>query len=338
MSIERLSLSVLLWAGVVSAVLTFAVLRSALGRRILIDTPNARSSHQQPKPRGGGVGVIGGLIFAMALALGGHAPPRTALCLFIGALACAFVGLWDDLGDLSVRPRLLAQFAISAWFVYETGGLSRFPLPSPLDVPLGILGPVFSVVWLMGVTNFFNFMDGIDGLAAGQAIVVCLGVAASAWSVDSSLIALALAGALLGFLPFNWWPSRIFLGDAGSLPVGFLLAGLPLLASVQDRSRAVFAVALSLTLFLLDPVLTLWRRWRRGAPLGQSHREHLYQQFLGPGDAHVAVTTALMVAGILLSATGWLVYRRPPLGWAGVLIGALAFAIEYRLAGRRPGR
>jgi UDP-N-acetylmuramyl pentapeptide phosphotransferase/UDP-N-acetylglucosamine-1-phosphate transferase len=194
------------------------------------------------------------------------------------------------------------------------------------------------VVWLVGVTNFFNFMDGIDGLASGQAIVVCLGVAASGWSGDSSLIALVVVGALLGFLPFNWSPSRIFLGDVGSLPVGFLLAGLPLLAPLPDRSRAVFAVALSLTLFLLDPVLTLWRRWRRGAPLGQAHREHLYQQFLDPGDLHVGVTSIFICAGLGLTAIGWLVYRWPFLGWPGAVVAVLAFGIEHRLAQPRPGR
>lgn len=338
MSIEWLTLSALLAAVATSALLTFGVLRAALGRQVLIDSPNERSSHQRPKPRGGGVSVIVGLAVGSAIVSSGHMFHRAALLLLMGALVCAAVGLWDDVRGLSVGPRLTAQIAASVWLVSETGPLTHLPLPAPLDIPLGIIGFVFPVVWLVGVTNFFNFMDGIDGLAGGQAIAVCLAVAAAAWSPDASLLALVLVGALAGFLPFNWWPSRIFLGDVGSLPVGFLLAGLPLLAPVPDRPRAVLATAVSLTLFLLDPVLTLWRRWRRGAPLGQSHREHVYQRLLDPSDPHLAVASALLVAGLGLSAAGWMVYRWPSLGWAGVLLAALMFGVEHHRAQRRARR
>ena len=89
--------------------------------------------------------------------------------------------------------------------------------------------------------------------------------------------------------------------------------------------------AISLTLFLLDPIQTLWRRFRRGAPLGQSHREHVYQQFLRPGDPHGAVAFALVGAGLVLSTVGSLVYQRPDLAWPGILVAALAFSVEYYL-------
>ena len=338
MSMEGSIFLALFVAVAVSAIVTFAVWKAALRRQILIDSPNQRSSHEQPKPRGGGVGVTFGLAAGLAIAASGHSFDRAALLLVLGALVCAALGLWDDVRGLAVGPRLAAEFAVSALLVYETGPLVAFPLPAPLDVPLGMIGFVFPVVWLVGVTNFFNFMDGIDGLAAGQAIAVSLMVAVAAWSQDARLIAVVLVGALAGFVPFNWWPSRIFLGDGGSLPIGFLLAGLPLLAPSADRPRAVLVTAMGLTLFLLDPVLTLWRRWRRGAPLGQAHREHLYQQLLDPADPHRSVASALVVAGLGLSGAGWLVYLRPSLGWVGVVAAALAFGAESLLAQRRSRR
>ena len=335
MSVEGQILPPFFAALIASALFTFVVWRAALGRKVLIDAPNERSSHERPKPRGGGVGVIGGLVVGSALAMSAHTLDRPAVFLLLGALTCAVIGLLDDLRDLSVGPRLAAEFAVSALLVFETGPLLRVPLPAPLDFPLGLAGFVFPVVWLVGVTNFFNFMDGIDGLATGQAIAACLLAAAIAWSPDSTWLALLLLGALAGFLPFNWWPARIFLGDVGSLPIGFLLAGLPLLAPDEDRSRAVLAMAISLTLFLLDPVVTLWRRWRRGAPLGHAHREHLYQGFLAPGHPHRGVTSALVLAGLGLSAAAFVSYRTPSLGWVAVLVAALAFGAEHHLATRR---
>ncbi len=318
-----------------SLLLIWWIIRIALRRNLLLDAPNERSSHKAPKPRGGGLGVVGGFGIGCLMVFVVRGLDSATLILIAGALACTALGLWDDLRGLSIRPRLAVEVAIAAWLVYETGPVSRVPLPPPLDVPLGPLGYLFPVIWIVGVTNFFNFMDGIDGLAAGQAAAVCLAVAGAAWSHDAVMVASVLLAALLGFLRFNWWPSRIFLGDAGSLPVGFVLAGLPLLAPSADRPRAVLATAIGLTLFLLDPVQTLWRRWRRGAPLGQSHREHIYQQFLAPGDPHGRVALILVSAGLLLSAAGVLAYHSPALAWWAVLFAGLVFGIECHLGRRR---
>ena len=315
-----------------SLILTLSLLRATGAGRLLTDVPNERSSHASPKPRGGGVGVIGGFLLGVAAVFGGPALHPGALVLVAAATACAGLGLWDDLRGLSVGPRLAVEALAAACLVAVTGPLLRLPLPAPLDFPLGVLGFVFPVVWLVGVTNFFNFMDGIDGLAAGQGLAVCLLVAAAGWSSDASSLALLLGAGLVGFLPFNWWPARIFLGDVGSLSIGFLLAGFPLLAAPKDRGAAVLATATGLTPFLLDPVVTLWRRWRRGAPLGQPHREHAYQQLLNPADPHARVSASLIGAGVVLSVAGWAAYRWPPLAWPSVMVAALVFGIELFLA------
>lgn len=322
---------------VTSTLLIFVLLRATLARQLLIDAPNERSSHTRPKPRGGGVGVVGGLAVGLMAAAPDHSLERPALVLLASALICAGVGLWDDLRGLSVRPRLALEFLVATWFVVETGPLESLPLPAPLDLPLGPLGYLFPIVWLVGVMNFFNFMDGIDGLAAGQAMAVSTIGMVTAWSADASLLAVLLFAALAGFLPFNWWPSKIFLGDVGSLPIGFLLAALPLLAPAAERHRAVLATAIGLTLFLLDPVLILWRRSRRGAPLGQPHREHLYQQIASPGTPHAPVTLAMVGVGVALSAIGAATFRWPESAWLGMVLAGAAFAAERRVASLKSG-
>jgi UDP-N-acetylmuramyl pentapeptide phosphotransferase/UDP-N-acetylglucosamine-1-phosphate transferase len=317
-----------------TAALTRVVLSLAHSRRVLIDAPNERSSHVQPKPRGGGIGVVGGLGVGLAILYVGTTPSSDVLALLLGTFVCAMLGLWDDLRGLAVVPRLAVETAIASWLVYETGPLLRLPLPAPLDLSLGLLGYTFPVIWIVGVMNFFNFMDGIDGLATGQAMASLLAVVLFCRSPDASAVAFLTLCALAGFLPFNWWPSRIFLGDVGSLPVGFLLASLPLLEPAPGRSEAMLAAAAGLTLFLLDPVLTLWRRFRRGARLGDAHREHLYQILVSPKDAHRGVALGLIAAGLVLSLLGGLSTRVPNLAWPMVLIAALAFLAEY-LASRR---
>ena len=135
------------------------------------------------------------------------------------------------------------------------------------------------------MVNFFNFLDGIDGLAAVQAVVTAAGIALAGWDPFAALLAAALAGATAGFLPYNWSRASIFLGDVGSYFLGYTLATLPLAAPPASRPQAVLFVALSLWLFLADAAWTLVRRARSGAPWYAAHREHLYQQLalrLGP--------------------------------------------------------
>lgn len=277
--------------------------------------------------------MAGGLLTGLAtLALQGALPSgRPATTLLLATLGCAALGFWDDVRRLPAGPRLAVQFALAGWLVFETGPVSRLPLPSPLDIPLGIAGSLFPLVWLVGVMNFFNFMDGLDGLASGQSLAMMALIAACGWSSEGGALALILASALAGFLPFNWWPSRIFLGDVGSLPVGFLIAGLPLLAPAPDRPRALLVVAIGMTLFLLDPVWTLGRRLRRGAPIGEAHREHLYQRLAPPGLSHLAVVGPMLAAACGLGLVGFAVWSSPALAWAGVAVAALAFAVEATL-------
>ncbi len=301
---------------------------------LLLDRPNERSSHQKPRVRGGGIGILLG-VAAGLLAAGAFGSPGNPLePLLAACLLLALVSLADDLWSLSVIPRFLTQLLCAAFVVWKLGGLERLPLPAPLDLRLGFLAGPLAVLWIVGVTNAFNFMDGIDGLAGGEAVAVCAGAIVAGWSTDASLLASALAGAVLVFLVFNWSPSRLFLGDVGSIPVGFLLAGLPLLAPSERRPDAVLAAAIALALFLFDPFETVLRRWRQGKPLGESHREHRYQQLVLPGEPHGSISAFLVLAGLALSQVGALVYRRPSWGWFGVAAALAAFLLELAAVSR----
>ncbi len=313
--------------------LVWLVRRHAV-RAGLIDQPNHRSSHKQPTPRGGGVGIVCGagvgLLVASAL---GVVRPAGIWAVFGAAVLVAVVGLIDDLRRLTPGLRLTAQLLAAAVVVEALGPLATLPLPAPLNVGLpAAVGWAGSLLWIAAVTNFFNFMDGIDGLAGGQAIVSFGGVLLAGWSDDASLVAACAAAASLGFLLHNWSPARIFMGDSGSGFLGFLIACLPFLAPAQVRGDAVVAVAVGLALFLLDPVETLFRRAVARKPLTGAHREHVYQQYLGPGEAAGTLAGVLVAAGAALALLGAIAFRQPGLSWLALLVALLVYVGERSLA------
>jgi Fuc2NAc and GlcNAc transferase len=303
----------------------------------LIDLPNARSSHVEPRPRGGGLGIVAGVVAALALmAAFGDAPSASTFIVLAGALFVAASGLWDDVRGLGVGPRLVVQTAAAVWVVAMCGGVDRLPLPAPADLPLGVAGIALAVVWIVAVTNFFNFMDGADGLAGGQGLVTLAALAVVLWPDGVAFVALASAVATTAFLLRNWAPARIFMGDVGSAFLGFLLAALPFATPSATRPDVVFVVGISLSLFLFDPVVTLIARTRRGEPIGVAHREHLYQRLIVPGRPHGRVVFALVAAAAALSALAVCAFWMPAIGWPAVAVAAVVFGVEWGVA-RRTG-
>jgi Fuc2NAc and GlcNAc transferase len=317
-------------AAVVAFVLALALtpaLRAAASRLGLLDRPNPRSAHQAIVPRGGGVGIAAAVLGALALA-----PPTSGSRItpvLLGAVALAVVGLLDDRFSLPAAVRIAAQVGVAVAAVAALGGLERLPLPAPLDWPLGMLGAPLAAFWIVAVVNFFNFLDGIDGLAALQAAITGFGILMAAWDPSLAVLAGALAGAAAGFLPFNWSPASVFLGDVGSYFLGFTLAALPLAAPPRWRSSAVFFVALSLFLFLADATWTLARRALRGERVHEAHHDHMYQRLarrwgharvtLSIGTASAALT-AVALAGLWSGSSTW--------GWAALGLAAVLFAAE----------
>jgi Fuc2NAc and GlcNAc transferase len=305
----------------------------------LLDRPNERSSHDRVTPRGGGLAVAFGV--AAALTVAGTGGGRGAVFL-AGALAMAALGLCDDRFDLPMLPRLALQAGVAAGVSWALGGFVALPLPPPMDLSLGWLGTPLAALWVIAVVNFYNFLDGIDGLAGLQGVVSGVGIALAAWDPFAASFGAATAGACLAFLLFNWSPARLFLGDVGSLLLGYSFAVLPLLAPRSGRgSSPVLFVALSLWLFLADATWTRLQMLRAGEPRWYGpHRRHVYQRLVGSGWSH-ARTSALIGAGsALLTAAGLLAWHRsePPAAWAALGLAISLFLAELFVARRREAR
>ena len=302
-----------------------------LRARGVMDVPNARSSHKVPTPRGGGVGILAGLAVGLFAAWRLGMPlPRPEL--LIGAALIALVGMVDDRFGLPVAARLVLQVVAAGMVVFRAGGLDPFPLPDPLNFPLGPLGIPLALIWIVGVTNLYNFLDGIDGHAGLQGAVAGLGVALLQTADSSTILGLALCGACAGFLLHNWHPARIFMGDVGSATLGFILAAIPFQTSGHGRSSAVFFVAIFLWFFLSDGVFTILRRLVRGEKIWEAHRTHLYQRLVIAGLRHDQVVRRVIGGGAVLTALALVAERRenPLVQWI-VLSGAAAGFLSYLL-------
>ena len=273
----------------------------------LLDVPNARSSHLVATPRTGGVAFVLGLVGGLAaFQMSGGGLTTTALLVVAAASGLALLGLADDLRPLPASARLAVQVAISTTLVLTVGAA---PFPPLLG---GWLGIVLTVFWLIAVTNAYNFMDGIDGMAAGQALVAGLGWAALGTALGSRetiLLGVLVAAAPAGFLLHNWPPARIFMGDAGSGFLGFFFGALPLIPEHRGPHVMIWA-ALLMWPFLFDTTFTLLRRLRRGENIVSAHRSHLYQRLIVSGLPQGRVSllysglAAIGVGGAIAHAVG----------------------------------
>ena len=307
--------------GAVSALVSWAAVRMLIPvlRSRVVDEPNERSSHSVPTPRGGGLGVIAGVAAGVCVGFwaGFEVGPGWYWCCVLSAAA---IGLADDTrGGLSPGFRLLAQLILAGVAVGCSGPLLRVPLPAPLNLDLGLLGYVAGMIWIVGVINIYNFLDGIDGYASVQGIIAALGSALIIGGAAQP-VGVAVAGACAGFLVFNWHPARVFLGDVGSGFLGAVLALLPFTVPPVERGSALLVVALCLWFFLADGALTLALRAARKERLWEAHRNHLYQRLVRTGWGHDQVVLAMIPAAVLVVVLTSLVDRcgqSSLLGWAG---------------------
>jgi Fuc2NAc and GlcNAc transferase len=282
-----------------SFVLTGFVRRFALRSRLL-DLPNDRSSHTSPTPRGGGLAlVIVFLAAVLVLFASGVLDGAATAAILGGGSAVAAVGFWDDYRSLSVRWRLSTHFLAAGWALWCLGGVPPLKLCGH-SWDWGYLDPIAGVLALVWLANLFNFMDGIDGIAASEAIFVSVFGGAMCLLIGGSGHALAwwaLAAAAGGFLAWNWPPAAIFMGDVGSGFLGFVL-GVLILACVRDGG---FAPLIWLTLtgvFAVDATLTLACRALRGERVYEPHRTHAYQH-AAQRWGHQRVTAAVVLINVL---------------------------------------
>ena len=271
---------------------------NVLFRRGVIDHPNSRSSHSHPTPRGGGI-VLTTAALTACLLIGNFSGSEGWPFFVIGGIGFILAGVsWiDDIRNLNPVIRLLAQgiaVGLTLYFV---------PLPGPIFA--GLFPPFFdvllaSVLWIWFI-NLFNFMDGIDGLAGVETITISAGCFVISRKLGlgepQMVLSLCLGAAALGFLRWNWYPARIFLGDVGSVPLGYILGWM--LLQLAASGAWIPAVILPLY-FFADATITLIRRLISREKFWQAHREHFYQRAVKSGLRHDQVSWMIGVANLFL--------------------------------------
>lgn len=262
----------------------------ALRRRtVLLDIPNLRSNHRAPTPKGGGIAVVTALVICLLVA-------DISYEVVLSLLLLAAISLLDDLIGVPVIVRLIVQiFAVAIPLSAMSDAIFGGMFPNWLDKT------IVGLLWIWFI-NLFNFMDGIDGLSATEMICIGIGlcfpaVLAGAFPDSLSTYGLIITAAACGFLWWNWHPARIFLGDVGSVPIGFLLGFLLLLAV---RDGYVYTALILPGYYLADGTITLIRRLRQGKKIWVAHSEHYYQLAVRSGRSHESVVRYIFGINLLL--------------------------------------
>jgi UDP-N-acetylmuramyl pentapeptide phosphotransferase/UDP-N-acetylglucosamine-1-phosphate transferase len=303
-----------------------------LRRRDMLDYPNERSSHFVATPRGGGIAVTASILLAWIVLQRVGLVASSLITIALGTSLLALVSWIDDLRGLSPGMRLVAQGAAVTIGILVLPG-TRSALETWLSPPLFFVAA--GLVWVWWI-NLFNFMDGIDGLAVSEAAAICSGLLLFAIVGDgadpaAALLAAGIIGAAIGFLAWNWSPARIFLGDVGSVPLGYLSGFL--LLDLATRGRWKIALILPLY-FLADATITLFRRVLAGERVWEPHRKHFYQQAVRNGLVHSAVVKRVIAANLLLIGCGWAAEN----GRAVISLGAAIVTVAALLVALAAGR
>ncbi len=351
----------LIWLGVATGVFLLSLIFTGWLRRYalrqgLLDTPNARSSHIQVTPRGGGLGFVlvylGLMLLDLFHPLPGLAPLAPLFwALLPGAGLVALIGFIDDHRDLSAKLRILVHLGAALWAVWVLGA-------PPLQILewvatdawwLNLLA-VFALVWLL---NLYNFMDGIDGIASLEAISVLLGASLilliNLSAADPVAWLLFLAAGVTGFLVWNWPPAKIFMGDAASGFLGFSL-GVFALYTAWGEAITLWSWILLLGLFVVDASWTLLVRIRRGEAWYKPHAQHAYQiqarqaqamfqaQGMEPQQARALAHRRVVLRGVLinliwLTPLAWCASHWPGMGFAFTILGLTPLVLDVWRSG-----
>ena len=283
----------------------FLIRRYAEERRIL-DHPNERSSHAVPTPRGGGLAIV---VLVLVASLWSASEPgwSRSLIYVFGAAIIAWLGWRDDLHPLSPWVRFIVQGMVAAFSILGLGYFKAVTIPMFGELQLGVLGVVITFLWMIGLTNAYNFMDGIDGMAGGVGLSAGIGWMWLASNMHNSFafwVALAIAAGSLGFLGHNWSPARIFMGDVGSTFLGYSFAALPLIASDQGGDALLLGTLLMWTI-IMDSGVTFIRRLIQRENVFAAHRSHLYQRLVIAGYSHQTISSFYVLLTLLAGALSY---------------------------------
>ncbi|MBV8282162.1 MAG: undecaprenyl/decaprenyl-phosphate alpha-N-acetylglucosaminyl 1-phosphate transferase [Candidatus Eremiobacteraeota bacterium] len=300
------------------ALLTPLVIRAAVRLGHFDEPDGERRVHTQPTPRLGGIAIYLGFTLALFVTLNIALLINTVIARYLdtpdlakvigmlfGGTLMMGVGLWDDVMEMRARNKFIAQFVVALIAVLFYGfTIYRLSLPHFGLVELAWFGIPFSLFWYLGMVNAINFLDGLDGLVAGYTTIACVALTIISLVKGQYLVAIttcALAGAAGGFLPYNYSPARIFMGDGGSMFIGFVLATVGVMGTEKNAVAISLVVPLLiLALPILDTAKVIARRLHKGAPLAAADRGHVHHQLLDLGlSQRQAVLLIYAVCGIL---------------------------------------
>ncbi len=292
----------------ISYILTPAVKKLAF-KVGAVDRPDARKVHDHLIPRLGGLAIYLGMVGAVLLLMD---LTREIIGLLLGCTAIVIVGIWDDICQIPAKVKLAGQ--ITAALVLVAFGIQIDWLTNPFDGILYLdwyISIPLTVFWIIGFTNTVNLIDGLDGLAAGVSIIASISVflmAIHMHQTDSAMITLALAGAAFGFLQYNFNPAKIFMGDTGSMLLGYTLAAVSIMGVVKTAATIALVVpVIALGLPILDTVFAIVRRKMSGVPIFQPDKGHLHHRLLAMGMSQKQAVLAMYCISVFLGAVALLV-------------------------------
>lgn len=286
---------------IVSSIIT-SLIRQLTVRMKLYDIPNDRSSHEVPTPRGGGVALVSILLVSISvLYYYGMIKADFSVSLLIGLSIIAVTGLIDDIKSLPVLIRAITYVFAAALSVLLIGGVPHLSINN-YSFNLGYFGYVLSVIYLVWLTNLFNFMDGTDGFAAIQTICVaifCGLLLSHSGNTSLAIILFCLVSSTTGFLFWNWPPAKIFMGDVGSCTLGFLF-GLFSIYTEKNEIVSISVWLIVLSPFIGDATFTLIKRMVNGEKWYKSHNSHAYQKLFQLGVTHKQLAISLLIFNITI--------------------------------------
>ena len=301
---EPFSMSVFL---VLTLAISLALLLTGIFRRYalshnLLDLPSPRGSHSIPTPRGGGVAiVITFLLLVPLFSMKGDLPFSVTWAMLGGGICVGLIGFIDDHEHVAVSLRLLSHFVGAIWALYWLGGFPSLTIFGVV-LNLGWVGDVLAAVFLVWLLNLYNFMDGIDGIASIEAITTCIGISLLHFFQNGPqsfwLPPLLLAFAVMGFLYWNFPQAKIFMGDAGSGFIGFML-GLFSIQAAWESSRLFWVWIILLGVFIVDATLTLFQRVIKGEEFYKAHRKHAYQLAASQYGSHKVISLSIGFINLL---------------------------------------
>lgn len=304
-------------------------------RTRMVDSPNDRTLHEGEIPRGGGLAIVAVMLICLSLLELVYAEPMI-LPITVVAVALGALGWVDDRFGLGPLIKIGVQIVVAVYAVSHVGAPNSMVVAG-YTLEFGSWAVLLSVLWIVWMTNAYNFMDGIDGIAASHTAIV--GCTMGVWfaldhNAAMALFCYAIMAASLGFLIWNWTPARIFMGDVGSVTLGGIFATLAIVGNTHD-GVPLTAYIILFGVFLFDTIITLVRRLIQGKVVWNPHREHFYQRATTTGLGHAFVTVSVIVVTLVLAALASLERFQvaPTALWpllAMVLLTALAVVVTLR--------